>query len=219
MTFSATPTNGGTPTYQWKLNGANVGTNSATYANSSLNNGDILTCVMTSNLGCVSGSPATSNQIVMVINNPVNAGSDGGISTCDNSGAAINLATLIIGEQAGGTWTRLTGTGGTFVAVTGTFTPAPGTTTSTFQYSVAGTAPCPNDLSIATVTISSGLTASVSISASNNPICAGTSVTFSATPTNGGTPTYQWKLNGANVGTNSATYANSSLNNGDILHV
>jgi gliding motility-associated-like protein len=217
VTFSATPTNGGTPTYQWKLNGANVGTNSATYANSSLNNGDILTCVMTSNLGCVSGSPATSNQIVMVINNPVNAGSDGGISTCDNSGAAINLATLIIGEQAGGTWTRLTGTGGTFVAVTGTFTPAPGTTTSTFQYSVAGTAPCPNDLSIATVTISSGLTASVSISASNNPICAGTSVTFSATPTNGGTPTYQWKLNGANVGTNSATYANSSLNNGDIL--
>ena len=304
VTFNAVITNGGaSPTYQWKRNGINVGTNSASFSSTALNNGDVITCVLTSNAPCVSPAIVTSNAINMVVNvqpnagndgstsvcdnstsainlaalitgeqsggtwtrltgtggtfvsatgiftpasgtttstfqysligtapcsNDVsvatvnisaqpNAGSDGGISTCDNSGAAINLATLIIGEQAGGTWTRLTGTGGTFVAVTGTFTPAPGTTTSTFQYSVAGTAPCPNDLSIATVTISSGLTASVSISASNNPICAGTSVTFSATPTNGGTPTYQWKLNGANVGTNSATYANSSLNNGDIL--
>jgi len=61
------------------------------------------------------------------------------------------------------------------------------------------------------LTLGSGVPASVNIAASpSGAICSGTSVTFTATPTNGGTtPSYQWKLNGADVGTNSATYANS----------
>ncbi|MBK8672937.1 MAG: hypothetical protein IPN93_08095 [Bacteroidetes bacterium] len=92
---------------------------------------------MTSNLGCVSGSPATSNQIVMVINNPVNAGSDGGVLVCDNNTTIINLSNIITGEQAGGTWTRLTGTGA-LCCSNRHFTPAPGSTTGTFQYSLIG---------------------------------------------------------------------------------
>jgi len=71
-TFSATPTNGGTaPTYQWQVNGANVGTNSTTYTTTSLTNGQSVTCIMTSNLGGVVNSPATSNAIVMTVGNTV----------------------------------------------------------------------------------------------------------------------------------------------------
>ncbi|MBK7506396.1 MAG: hypothetical protein IPI52_15490 [Bacteroidetes bacterium] len=66
------PTNGGTtPSYQWKLNGVNVGANQATYTSSSLQNGDFITCIMISSLSCVTASPATSNQIVMTVTNPV----------------------------------------------------------------------------------------------------------------------------------------------------
>ena len=71
-------------------------------------------------------------------------------------------------------------------------------------------------------TIGSNVTPSVSITSSDadNSICSGTSVTFTATPVNGGSaPSYQWKLNGANVGTNSATYSNSTLANNDVVTV
>ena len=130
VTFTATPTNGGaTPSYQWKLNGANVGTNSNTYQNAALANNATITCVMTSSLACANPKTDTSNAITMIV--------------------------------------------------------------------TAAVAP------------------SVSIAANpGNTICTGTSVTFTATPTNGGaTPSYQWKLNGANVGTNSNTYQNAALAN------
>ncbi|HWB62956.1 MAG TPA: choice-of-anchor V domain-containing protein [Chitinophagales bacterium] len=70
LTFTAAPTNGGsTPTYQWLVNGQNAGSGS-TFTSSTLNNGDVLSCVMTSNLSGVSGSPATSNTITLSINTP-----------------------------------------------------------------------------------------------------------------------------------------------------
>lgn len=47
----------------------------------------------------------------------------------------------------------------------------------------------------------------VSIATLTNPVDPGTSVTFTATPTFGGTsPLYQWKVNGVNAGTNGPTY-------------
>jgi hypothetical protein len=135
VTFTATPTDAGTPTYQWKLNDVNVGTSSTTYTTSSLSNGDAVKVVMTSSYTC---NPSdTSNTI--------------------------------------------------------------------------------------TTTVNSIVTPSVSIVSSDadSSICTGTSVTFTATPTNGGaTPTYQWKRNSVNIaGATNSTYVTDSLNNNDTIKV
>jgi uncharacterized protein (TIGR02145 family) len=68
VTFTATPINGGTsPSYQWKVNGTDFGANSSTYTYTPVN-GDIVTCVLTSNAVCPTGNPATSNTVTMTVN-------------------------------------------------------------------------------------------------------------------------------------------------------
>jgi hypothetical protein len=60
----------------------------------------------------------------------------------------------------------------------------------------------------------------VTIAASSTSICAGQSVTFTATPVNGGTtPAYQWKVNGVNAGTNNAVFTSSTLTNNSQVSV
>ena len=60
----------------------------------------------------------------------------------------------------------------------------------------------------------------ISSSATNNSLCRGTAITFTATPTNGGaTPTYQWKKNGVNSGTGATLTLNNIVNNDAITVV
>ncbi len=64
--FTANPLNGGTtPVYQWQVNGSDVGTNSSTYSSTTLSNGDFVSCILTSSETCIAGSPASSNNIIM----------------------------------------------------------------------------------------------------------------------------------------------------------
>jgi hypothetical protein len=103
----------------------------------------------------------------------------------------------------------------------------PGALTQTTYYKrvthYAGTNPdVTSDTDPVTITVNPTLTASVSIASNDtdNVICFGTNVTFTATPTNGGaSPSYQWKVNGSNVGTDSATYTTSALANNDVVSV
>ncbi len=226
-TFTAVPTNGGTtPAYQWKVNGTNVGTNSTTYTTTALTNGQIVTCVMTSNAGCVTGNPATSNSITMVISSPVTAS----VSISQTAGSNPQCA------GASATFTAVPTNGGTTPAyqwkVNGTNV---GTNSTTYTSStltngqivscvMTSNAACvsgsPAPSNSITMVVNASVTASVSISltAGSNPQCAGASATFTAVPTNGGTtPAYQWKVNGTNVGTNSTTYTTTTLTNGQIV--
>jgi gliding motility-associated-like protein len=66
VVFTATPSLGlGTVVYQWKNKGLNINSaNKSTYVSSSLKDGDIITCELTTVGGkCITGSPTTSNPI------------------------------------------------------------------------------------------------------------------------------------------------------------
>jgi len=200
VTFTATPTNGGTtPSYQWKVNGTNVGTNSPTYTTTSLTNGQSVTCVMTSNLSGVTSSPATSNAIVTTVNaiptTPTITQSGAVLTSSISSGNQWYLNGSIISGATASTYTA----------------------TQSGSYTVMATSNgCSSSLSSPMVLT----VASVSITSddANNSICEGTSVTFTATASSGGTsPVYQWKLNGTNVGTNSSTYTTNTLTTGQSV--
>jgi len=69
VTFVATPTNAGpSPSYQWYINSVPVGPNANVFTTSGLNNGDVVTCVVTSTAGCSDQTLSRSNAIVMTVN-------------------------------------------------------------------------------------------------------------------------------------------------------
>jgi gliding motility-associated-like protein len=132
-TFSAISTGGGSnPSYQWKLNGNDVGTNSTTYTDNAPVNGDKVSCILTSNANCLTAPTAVSNIIKM---------------------------NVII-----------------------------------------------------------QVTPSVVIAASANNVCGEIPITFNAVATNvGPSPSYQWQVNGINVGSNDSIYTSNSLVSGDVV--
>jgi hypothetical protein len=100
VTFTATPINGGsTPSYQWKKNNTNVGTNSATYSDATLVTNDSISCVLTSNDGCASPMIATSNSIAIsvCIAPTVYSVTGGGAYCAGGIGVAVGLSNSEIG--------------------------------------------------------------------------------------------------------------------------
>ena len=222
--FTAAPTNGGlTPSYQWKLNGANVGTNSSSYSNAALNTSDVVVCYMTSSESCASPLTSVSNSITITIiptaAPTLSISSAQGTSICAGTSVFFTATPTNGGSSPNFQW-KINGTNvGPNSAFFNTNTLAQGDIVTCV---VTSNATCVNGQTATsnalTFNVTSNVTPSVSITASATTSCAGSSVSFTATPTNGGTtPSYQWKVNGNNVGTNSSTYSTSSLQNGDVV--
>ena len=137
VTFTATPTNGGTPSYQWKLNGSNVGTNSSTYTTTSLANGNVVTCVMTSGVACVSGNPATSNAITMTVYTLSTAPTSisGTTTICNGGSTTLSVSGGSLGT--GASWQWYSGScGGTYVGTGSSISVSPTTNTDYFVSAV-----------------------------------------------------------------------------------
>ena len=227
VTFTATPTNGGaSPVYQWKVNGTNVGTNAATYSSSTWATGDIVSCVMTSNQSGVIGSTATSNTITITVNAPSApavsiAQTTGTNPTCAGASVTFTAAPTNGGSAPSYAWTVNGSAAGTNAA---TFATTSLTAGAVVACAMTSNSTCATSATASSNSITMGVNASVApavsiaLTSGTNPAVSGSSVTFTATPTNGGTtPAYQWKVNGTNIGTNSATYTTTTLTNGAVV--
>jgi len=121
--FTSTITNGGsTPTYQWFLNGNQVGTNS-TYTTPSLTSNSTVYCKLTSNANCA--NPATVNSSTTSITvNPVPGTSTINGPNSGTAGVAINFTAFsnnanIYNWTAPSDWTPTTGVGQSFSSTPG----------------------------------------------------------------------------------------------------
>jgi hypothetical protein len=197
-TFSTQISNGGnSPTYQWKLNGNNIGSNSPSFSSTSLVDGSIITCTMTSSLACATGSPVISNQISLTISNPpttANAGPDQFITTTTASLAANQPI------SGNGLWSGA----GTFNNSSAANTTVSGLKTGAniLTWTITSGA-C--DPSAANVTINVG-TAPVSNNLAPTNVLPGSTITYTI-PGNIGS-TYNWTISGnatieSGAGTNS----------------
>lgn len=227
ITFTATPSNGGTaPTYQWQVNGVNVGTNSTTYTSSNWTSGQVVTCIMTSNLADVTGSPATSNAVTVTVSSnatPTNtiAITTGANPTCAGASVTFTATGTNAGSAPTYQWQVNNANVGTNSATYTTTTLTNGQTVKcimTSNLACVTTPTATSNVITMTVNLSVAPSATITLTAGTNPAASGTSLTFTAVPVNGGTtPAYQWQVNGVNTGNNAATYTTSTLTNGAVV--
>jgi hypothetical protein len=292
-TFTAITTNlGPSPSYQWKLNGLNVGSNSASYVNANLANADIVSCFVTPNLNACSTSSYSSNNITIGNVNPTIQNEfyiSGAASQSACKEALSNVVWVIASSSlknaiATNTLTKITSDGNwdgngfsfqsvenngymqmtasetttermvglsasdansSYTSIQFAFFLAPGGVLYIFESgNNRGTFGSYNSGDVFKIAIESNvvkyykngvpiyisavtplppLFVDVSIkntggTVSDVKISNGSISTFTAIGTNLGTsPTYQWKLNGLNVGSNSPTYINTNLANADVV--
>ncbi len=218
VNFEATAVNAGlTPEYQWFVNGTEMGTNSP-YFSYQPENLDVVTCELTSSEACASGNPATSNELSMIVN-PVLPVSITIVGSANNICQGTSVTFTATGYNGGGTplyqW-KVNNVN------------KPGATNTTYIYVPANNDEVTCELTSSIVCSSNNPATSnqivmivnapqpvsITIAPNANPVCAGTQVTFTATPVNGGSsPSYQWRVNGSRIGSNSPTMSYIPSNN------
>jgi hypothetical protein len=209
--------------YQWKVNGINVGSNNPGFSYNPAN-GDVVSVVVTTPVGqgCYSTGSATSNNLAITVNAPA-------VPTITIATLPAGNTTVCSGTQVNYEVTTTNVTGGTYQwKVNGSN--IPGATSNTLSYtpsngniitcvvttpSGACFSPSTGTSNGITMTVTPSVTPFIGITAGANNVCAGTTVTYNAT-TNITGGTYQWKVNAANVGTNSPSFSYAPVN-GDVV--
>jgi PKD repeat protein len=102
--FFAVDLNGGSsPSYQWQVNGVNTGTNGPSFTSGSLVNGDVISCVLTSNAPCASSTLATSAGITMTVSSALVPSVSIALTSASNAFCAGSVISATASHVNGGT--------------------------------------------------------------------------------------------------------------------
>jgi hypothetical protein len=211
VTFTADVANGGiSPSYQWQINGVNVGVNTDTFTTSALKDNDSVKVLLTY-FSCTLPATIESNLISVKVTSPpvANAGND--VTICAGATSQLNAS--------GGTtysWSPITGLNNANIANP---IASPSTTTTYILTVINGNSCSAKDSILITVNPQS-MAPKVSISTSDSSICLGGIATFAASASNGGTnPIFQWQVNSVNVGSNNNVFTSANFINNDRIDV
>lgn len=101
VTFTAVPGNGGSsPSFQWLVNNVNAGGNSPSFSSTTLNNGDVVSCILSSNASCASNTTGLSNVVTMTVSSVLVPSIS--ISASSTTLCAGNTATITASSANGG---------------------------------------------------------------------------------------------------------------------
>jgi gliding motility-associated-like protein len=225
LVFTANTTHEGTtPSYQWKLNGVDVGTDAPTFSDDTLRDGDIVSVVLVSSELCLLSPSVQSDDyivnIVSTLDPEVTITSDVS-SICPGSIVTFTATPAGVGVAPDYQWTVNGNPVGTNNATFATNTLVDGDVIEVEITSndVCASVPTATSNTI-TIEVVSGFTPAVSIATDSLTTCTGLNVTFTATATGVGyAPSYQWKLDGANVGTDSPVLVLSTIGDGQEVSV
>jgi photosystem II stability/assembly factor-like uncharacterized protein len=218
VTFTATPVNGGNPSYLWYVNGSTVGSDQDTFTYTPAD-GDQVYVVMTSDLSCVSDNPATSNTVTLIVNDilPVSVSI---VADQNNVCEGTIVSFFPIPVEGGSSPTYEWYVNGNFAANGDTYSYVPSDGDQIYVImtsSLACVSGNPAQSNTFLMQVSPYIDVTASIAITQNNLCEGSEFNFTSSTTGGGnTPQYQWKVNGATTGENTPEFAYVA-ENGDVV--
>ena len=224
VTFTSLVTNPGTnPVYNWYINGILQPVNSPIFVFSNFSNGDVVSAILESSTVCATPAAVSSNNIVMTVG-PVPATPSVNISAnqtniCYGTYVLFTASSQFAGSNPIYQWflngSPVAGNSPTFSSNDLNNGDQVSLTLTSDELCV--TSSIVNSDTIVMV-VEQVLSPQISITASNNNICSGTGVDFTATIQNvGPAPTIEWFVNGVAQNINNTLFSSTSLNNSDIV--
>ena len=220
VTLNSFVVNGGvSPTFSWSVNGAPISVTGSTYTYTPAD-GDVVSVIMTSSAACATPATVSNSQTLSVLANGTPA-----ISIAANPSEVVCKGTTVTYNNIstfGGTPTITWFVNGTNVGSSSSFTYVPvnhdivlAVMNSTYVCRLANTA----SSNYINMEVDDSLLPIVSISAyPGTSIAKGQSLTLTADVINGGSPDYQWYINGISIpGANYASLTGSNFNDGDSI--
>jgi gliding motility-associated-like protein len=222
VSFTTTTNITPAPAYEWVRDGARVDDNGSGYSAADFTDGEQV--YARAIYPDVCGQPTAVNSNIVTIDispiaRPVVSISPNAAPFCE--GSPIAFTATVTGGNGTPVFQWLVN-GNPAVAAGTVFTPpilASGDLVScSYSDNTACVVPGANLSNVIPVSIFPIVKPSISISTFNTKVCAGSAVSFTAAPVNGGTvPDYQWMINGAPTGVRTASFKSSSLSDGDVV--
>lgn len=220
--FTATVSNTGlNPSYQWLINQISTGNNSPVLSTVTLNDGDIVACIVSSSNSCATTNVALSNTITMVVRDPI------------MPSVTITSSAESVCEGGDIGFTALPAHGGTAPSYSWEVNGAVILNANTAAYNrndlkdkdvvvckMTSNAVCATISQVVSgpITVSVVSPPTVTIHAADTALCSGSPASFTASTAHGGNnPQYEWQVNGVTV-SSANTFVNYKLKNSDKIN-